>query len=140
MRALGPALWGILCTAFLTNSWTITLWIWGVVIGGSVLFGIYRAIKQNRERKEEERRMRERAIIEQKRKFPSFNERLLELGFVENEEGNYENYINRNSVTISFLEGGSMLVEIYNDYKDEEFKKEYKSPVPVMRKLCSLYD
>lgn len=138
MKDLGIIAWALFLSYLFFNDYF--WWIWGGAIGIGLAAGIYKAIKQNRERKEEERRMRERAIIEQKRKFPSLNERLLELGFVENEEGNYENYINRNSVTISFLEGGSMLVEIYNDYKDEEFKKEYKSPVSVMRKLCSLYN
>lgn len=138
MKDLGIIAWALFLSYLFFNDYF--WWIWGSAIGIGLAVGIYKAIKQNRERKEEERRLRERAIIEQKRKFPSLNERLLELGFVENEEGNYENYINRNSVTISFLEGGSMLVEIYNDYKDEEFKKEYKSPVSVMRKLCSLYN
>lgn len=138
MKDLGIIAWALFLSYLFFHDYF--WWIWGTTIAVGLGIGIYKIIKQNRERKEEERRMRERAFIEQKRKFPSLNERLIELGFVENEEGNYENYINRNSVTISFLEGGSMLVEIYNDYKDEEFKKEYKSPVPVMRKLCSLYD
>lgn len=48
---MGWFLWGLLSTALLTNSWTITFWIWGVLIGGSVVVGCYRGHKQVKEQK-----------------------------------------------------------------------------------------
>ena len=48
---MGWFLWGLFCTLLLTNSIKATLWIWGTVIGGSVIFGFYRGYKQRKEEK-----------------------------------------------------------------------------------------
>lgn len=63
----------------------------------------------------------------------TFIERLESMGFIQGQEGSYENYINGNSVFVTLFDNGTIGINVYNDETEEELDVEYKSSAPIMR-------
>ena len=70
----------------------------------------------------------------------TFIEKLQSLGFTLNESGDYENYINNNSVVVTLFDGGSVGLVIYNEVTEEETRGAYRSTPPVIRIINKLFN